>query len=562
MKRVVIVFIFAFMGIATAVLAYWNLADWYIISQTENKTDFWTADNNPQLCDYDMNENDECQVFWFINSSKVHGKYNISVLFNSTIESVVVNRTENITVTIYEKGDNGMISNDTSCDSCSFVVNGSNPYGHGNMSENDNFVIVWNVTAQNPVNTTWDMFVNFTSGYKSVIPNATEIIKARIVNYEWRDTTGYINESWNCRKMVNITNGTGGTGIIEIKSFDVWDSSCLIMNCSKEIRVSEIFNNGSNQHVQFLNVSNEEVETSGNFVHCRLADIQFNATLTAGQTKSFFVYYSNPLIEIDYINPTGPTVFSEYFYNLNSTGVESVWLDFFDSNINFWIANASDDLLDGNTSFRREGNMSFNSLKYGYNPRVQVNELYDIFINSIPTIDIYFYSGHGVIINESYGYKNQTLFYINTHESGPFNIVTSDNITAINQPLKAKFVYIDACNSGDDDTTKICLDNWLSKAFTERGVKCYLGFQGTHTTENINDCGGKGSDTYVNYTEQFNRCFWGNITEGYTIRGSVYNATKCVRDYYSKNCEDQDCVHATLVNSTIGGCDIILIGGG
>jgi hypothetical protein len=117
-----------------------------------------------------------------------------------------------------------------------------------------------------------------------------------------------------------------------------------------------------------------------------------------------------------------------------------------------------------------------------------------------------------------------------------------------------KFAMLISCFGGDNDTSLLTcpLQNWMSKAFVEKGADCFLGFLGENTTTNCySGCTSCWiySDLRTYYVDQFNTCFWGYINSGLTIRQAAINSREC-------QTVDQNFI---LINSTENGCDIPLI---
>jgi len=546
-----LMFIYIIMLIfATVAIAYrvGTEGEWVVIPTNNTTAPFWTPNSSWQSCDY-MDEGESCIMEWVVHASGF-GSYQLKV--NVTSSDAAVNSTaDNITVTIYHKGNNSNVIPTADCVGCSFYTNQSNPIQLPFMDAGSSNITEWNITAKGPINSEWTIFARF--DYNSTTsPKQTENITVRMVKYKWRDITGYINESWNCRKMINVTSNVSNNGIVEVREFEPANASlsndaCRIMNCSKEFRVSEILTNGSHQHIPY-----EPFGTNPDHLYysCRRATVKFNTSLTANEAKSFFVYYNNPLIEIDYSSPNGSTIFNDSYNNINKSDFEKVWYGFFNSHADFvWedINNTANERLGANkttTSLRQK--------QFGYKPQTQVNRLHNDFMNRITDDVVYWFWGHGGIVNQTQGYANQTFFAINTAYSPPYRVL-SDNITNLNRNSSAKFVMIIACFSGDNSTTKTCLTNWLSEAFKNKGADCYLGFFGRGVNDNPNCCNsGDCSDLYGE-VKYFNNCFWGNITIGKTIKDAKNFADVCARD-----AQGNSQTNPILINSTIGGCDAYL----
>ncbi len=128
-----------------------------------------------------------------------------------------------------------------SCTGCAFkIIAGTgidtrNPLVIGNLTNNGT-VVSWNVSALDPINSTWDLFVAY--NYTSTIGTGknTNITKVRVVDYPWWNT------SFQCRQVINVTPNTGtpGSGKIIINNFQPDTISCRVYDCDKEIRIINI----------------------------------------------------------------------------------------------------------------------------------------------------------------------------------------------------------------------------------------------------------------------------------------------------------------------------------
>jgi hypothetical protein len=76
-----------------------------------------------------------------------------------------------------------------SCTGCAFNTSGANPKAIGELNNNDTAIVQWNITAGGPQNSSWDLFVHF--DYPSSVEREkdTKIVKARIVDYPWWNTS-------------------------------------------------------------------------------------------------------------------------------------------------------------------------------------------------------------------------------------------------------------------------------------------------------------------------------------------------------------------------------------
>ncbi len=103
---------------------------------------------------------------------------------------------------------------------------------------------------------------------------------------------------------------------------------------------------------------------------------------------------------------------------------------------------------------------------------------------------------------------------------------------------------------GDNSTTLSgCpLNNWLSKAFTEKGAECYLEFLGENITSSCTNCN-CNSDVFHHHSENFVTCFWANITAGRSIRNATLAADDC----------DSPEMNPRLVERYPGACNQTLI---
>jgi hypothetical protein len=547
MKWSLIIVILLLAGIVIA--AKTNSGGWFIITSTSEN--FTTNDPVNQYCNLAVNES--CIMSWTINSTGPGGLYELKSIFNWSEPNVTFENTElYFNVSIFDKGENGVIPN-YSCAYCSFqVTNGTNtttenPTVLGNMNRSS-IIAAWNITATGHVNTTWEVFgiINYNSSNGN--QTVTEAKKVRIVDYPWWNT------SWNCRRMINVTQNTGtiGDGIIEIDDFqpvydNVTDDFCRVINCTKDLKITEIDENGF-QHNLVLSVLDEEYSNALQAEYCNKTTLKFMSTMNAGEEKQYFVYFGNPVAEGSsyYFDPDIRSISNNTFSSLIKYDTERVWNLYFDSHIDFsW--NYSTDGVSYNS--RNSSNITKKYLQQlGYNTQVQVNRIGTDFLERIDNDEIYWIFVHGGVHNMFGGY-NQTQLSIK--KSTPYDFLLSDDINATHSD-KLKFVMALSCFGGDNSTTLIncTLNNWPSKAFIEKGADCYLSFLGVNiTTVCPTDCNSCEGDTYTPDIDHFNECFWGNISTGRTIKQSAQNATVC---------QSED-MHYILVNSTIDGCDKVLI---
>ncbi len=216
--------------------------------------------------------------------------------------------------------------------------------------------------------------------------------------------------------------------------------------------------------------------------------------------------------------------------------------------MDFWYTNSSQP-GDGSINFSQSANITKSVLvSLNFSPQVNINRNYSYFLHRLPYDKIYWFDGHGGIIVNSY---NETFYAIssqNIENTAVFSHII--NSSSLEKNLTAKLVMITACDSGDNATSfSGCpLQKWLSKAFTDYGAQCYLGFLGTNAQESCSDCYHCGGDLPIDAATTFNQCFWGKISEGKSILVSM------------TDCNNEN-VHAILVNKTISSCNKTLVGG-
>jgi hypothetical protein len=402
----------------------------------------------------------------------------------------------------------------------------------------DSQILSWNVSANGPANTTWDIFGHFDYTSSAGSNVNTNISKVRIAEYPWWNT------SFNCRRMVNITQNTNnsGDGIVEITNFEIDDLHCRVINCSKEILVTEILQNNSQEEKRYLSVLNYPGFGS-DISYCNNPKIQFNTTLGINQSKLIFVYYSSPLSEKNYIDLDVNQQNISIQDNTQNYTPENIWKYYYDNSLDFEFVNTTDpiSLYDLNdTKLTNEILKSMNHKNQVSANRVKENLLDNIVLNKI-----YWFEGHGAADNFS-GF-NQIYFKFSPF-LGTNNKLFSSNISNLSTNLSSKFIMILACNSGDNSTTlsECPLQNWMSKAFVEKGADCYLGFLGEDIISTCADCNCKPGDLYPEETTIFNNCFWGNISSGNTILKSKINC-------------DNNIVNAVLVEKTLNSYNVTLM---
>ncbi len=551
MKVLQIIFV-ALLSAVAVTIAYKSGGNWFVMGSTT--ANFSTADPSTQSCS-SLTENQSCIITWTVNATGGPGSYELFINFSNSSLNKYFNGT------IFDKGNNSNVIPNYSCTGCAFkIVPGTNtdmrnPLTIGNLTNNGT-IIAWNVSASGPINSTWDLFAIVTYNSTTGTQKDTNITKIRVVDYPWWNT------SWNCRQLINVTQNTGssGTGVVEINSisFDTTAGSCGLINCTKQIRVTEVLPDKSQIYVLYLLV-NETQYIILDPKYCDFPNIKFNATLSSSQTKQFFIYYNNPIIvEDDYLKPnlSSPVIASYSYSDLVKQPQEKSWDLFYDSHIDIWWTNASDQQCDpicpsGSHRFRDNGNDTFLVLKgLNYNPQTYANRDASNILQKLPSDLVYTFYGHGSLFKDTdIGSSGLNQTSINP-SYGRF--LFSSNISNLTQSLSAKLV-ISISSFGGDNSTSLngCpLNNWLSKAFTEKGADCYLGFLGSNVSTLCTNCNcGGDSDVYHHDTRTFMQCFLGNITQGDTIRQAINDA---------KSCSVPD-VNPILVNSTPTGCDIPLI---
>ena len=410
----------------------------------------------------------------------------------------------------------------------------------------------WNVSAQGALNTTWDILAQIDYASTTGAQKLTNSTKVRIVEYPWWNT------SFNCRRLINITQNTAnnGSGIVEIRGFNLSAGvSCDVFNCTREIRITEVTASNSQIYMPYILIENiTMLNSTDNYTYCSKTNIKFNTTLETGQTKQFFVYYNSPLAEADYssINQTHSNVSQQDFTDQYPT--ENVWDGFYDSHLDSWW-NVSTDLVSKNA--RNSTNITKKYMQnMSYMPQIYANRREAQFSNRIHLDNIYWIFTHGFIY-QTPAY-NETTFTIRV--SNPLETILADEVSNLSNNLSAKLVMVIASFAGDNSTTltNCPLGNWPSKAFTQKGAGCYLSFLGRNTTTVCStDCSSCISDTFTPDVDQFNECFWGNISAGLPIRNATDLADNC-----AKNCgplQDQSCTNPILVENYAGACNITLI---
>ncbi len=529
MKVLQIIFI-ALLSVAAVAIAYKSGGNWFVIgSATAN---FSTADPSTQSCS-SLTENQSCIITWTVNASGGPGSYELFINFSNSSLNKYFNGT------IFDKGNNSNVIPNYSCTGCAFkIVPGTNtdmrnPLQIGNLTNNGT-VVSWNVSALGPVNSTWDLFTRFTYSSTTGTQKDTNITKIRVVDYPWWNT------SWNCRQLINVTQNTGnsGNGVVEISNF-VSSNKCEMINCSKEIRITEILSDKSQEWKTNTSIQNETYINYYNAsTKCSGATIKFNANLNAGQTKQFFVYYNNPITEIDYFGISGNTISNQSYTQIYPT--EFVWDLFFDSHVD----TAWNSTLDGvSVNSRNQSNLTTSKLReLGYNPQRYANRENPKVLGTLKNDKIYWFFSHGSILGP--GNFNETVYSISTY---PPDTVYSHDISNISGTIPAKFVMMISSFGGDNGTSLIgCpLQNWLSKAFVDKGTDCFLAFRGTNENTTCTSCN-CGSDVTTPAVDGFNDCFWRNITAGKTIRSAFEEA--------NNNCDSPE-MNPILIEEYSGACD-------
>ncbi len=495
------------------------------------------------------------------------GRFPVRVVFNSTNANVSSNATGDWNVTIWDKGNESTarIPHENECgdgSGCSFTIpnDQDNPVDCGNMNIGgncDETKLNWTVTAKGPLNSEWDIYVNFTydSTFKENNTKQNQPIRVRIVEHPWFEEY----KAWNCRMQFNITNSTGGNGTVFVDTLyfttlglsqEDSDDICRMTNCTKEIRLTELVS-GSQQRVDFLNVTRDLYAQKGtNFTFCALADFEFNTTLQANVTKTFFVYYNNPLAEINNTAPTGPDIHEEIIVD-NPSLNETVWDEYFDSHIDFWWENASDPYPYGSPETRNASNITKNVTEFlGYSPQVHANRLRSDTLEGLRSDRIYQIFTHGgIVIMED---RNQT-YWTNAYNRVEQDHIFADNISDLTFDIPATLVITSSSHGADTNTslTGCPLQNWLTKALTDKGARCVIAFRGVNmTTDCPGGCGGCDSDVSIESAYRFNECFWDQILQGKTIEVARSFAND------TENCDKRHEINAVLVNTS--SCDITL----
>ena len=416
----------------------------------------------------------------------------------------------------------------------------------------------WNVSAQGALNTTWDILGQIDYASATGAQKLTNSKKVRIVEYPWWNT------SFNCRRLINVTQNTAnnGSGIVEVRGFEPvgqnirsTEDTCRILNCSNEIRITEALPDKTQQYVPFLRVDNEQYITLvGRYQYCENSTVKFNSTLNTNETKHYFVYFNSPIAQKDYsdINSSQLTISNNSYPSVSVKNFENVWDWFYNAHIDIWWTNSSDQscpasCAKGSLTFQGDArNASSNLSKLNYSAQIYANRNSSSFFSRLPYDDVYVFYGHGGVDNSTI---NQTYIEITTY--GLPTSITSNDISSLNQTISTKLVMSISSLGGDNSTTLInCpLNNWISKAFTEKGAGCYLGFLGINITSTCGVGCNCTSDVYFDDTRDFNNCFWGNISTGATIKEAGDNATLCALDN----------PQYILINKSVDSCKIKLL---
>ncbi len=369
------------------------------------------------------------------------------------------------------------------------------------------------------------------------------------VSYAWWD------RAWGKRRMVNVTN-VNGTDI----PFAVNMSFGLdVLNCTREVRVvkynwlggessptntlvdSQVYN-----ETYYSGVPNNNNRTT--LTYCNSAYISWKNT-ASNDNLTHFIYYSNPIVE------KSESRMKPFFYYVSGIE-EAISSIFFDSHTDLWWNYTAEEL---SSRIRDSANITYNYLiNLNYKTQARGNPSKTDILSKMPNDKIYWFYGHGGIIYPV-GY-NETAILRDAYYADDSDIVTATNInSSLSQFSNMKLAMVIASFAGDNSTTLqgCILNNWLSNAFKSKGADCYIAFLGFDPISQCNDCN-CGSDVQSPYVDRFNKCFWSNITSGYTINESAINATKCTK---GSSCSDpNDCVHATLVERYTGACNQKLMG--
>lgn len=555
-----IVIIMAVAALSITAIAFQSGGSWLRIVNSTNDP-FWTADQQLQSCGALNSTSGTCTVQWLVNATGF-GKYNLSVRVYSTDLTDLGYAFPYFNMTIFDKGNNSASIPNYSCTGCAFqIINGTgtdtrNPLTIGELNNNGT-TIMWNISALGPMNSTWDLLINATYSSSTGTNKKSNITKVRIVDYPWWNT------SWNCRRLINVTQNTAnsGAGVVEVRNFQpvelYTDDSCRAINCTKELRVTEILSNNNQQFISNISIDQETTTNYKSSTFCNEVRLRFNTTLATNQTKQFFVYFDNPVTTVDYsqIDASQNTISNNSYLNMQKFDEERIWDLFYDSHVNlYWegIGDSKSIIDKDNASLVKrvlEGK--------GYKPQNLVNRRDIRVTDRLPFDNVFWYAGHGGIFNNSNGIYNT---FEGHFLSQAYLRVTPNNISNISQNLNTKLVMIKVSFGGDNSTTLTgcSLTSWLSKAFVDKGADCYLSFLGNN---NITDCTGNcdincPSDSIASQTGAFNDCFWRNISVGATIRNATFEADKC-----AKTCGNgtQSCTNPILVERYSGACDQILI---
>ncbi len=573
-----LVAIVVFMGLAGIAYAYTqNLGNWAVIP-TSISLPFWTSSSNPQSCGW-LNNASSCPTkTWNVTASGTRGIYQIMVNFTSDNTNVSWKNTSYINVTIYEKGDSGVIlreNTSVNCPGCAFTIPASdyNPYSCGWL-DNSSCGKSWNVTAKGPYGSEWGVYANFTANSTNVYTTGVQTAsnKVRIVNYLWWENGTFDSaKQFNCRQPVNVTQnaGSGGNGIVYIRNFHSNMTAtytkpspeCRIYNCSKEIRVAEVFANGSQSLIANMTINNTQYQlyntgyidpSTGNYVYntyCDSTDILLQNSLTANQSKNFMVYFRNPTAEVDYSSPSQglSAIADSDFSQIRQGGVEYVWQPFFASHVDFQWNNQSDE----STTFRQESLDSYGNLtSLGYRPQVQADRPISgfpksDFVTQIPLDTVYNFDGHGKVNYTSSPCKNGFIIDIPDFD----DTVYPDTVRSVQQNLNSiRLAIVASSFSGDNSSTRTGLNDPLYKAFVDKGTQCYIGFQGSATPSDPGACNNTYGDVRIGAMKAWYRCFWSNITIGLPINTSNSEGNRCaVLDVYGP-------AGGIGLNGSVGGC--------
>ncbi len=555
-------------------LAYFQ-DGWESIGTDPSSTPF-RVDTNPKNCGW-MEDGDPCTFSWTVDTT-ARGKYPVRVEFYSDFADVQTNATDAENVTVFLKGEDetGRIPREIECTNgggCAFTIpDGSvNPVECGTLSDGSSCPassVNWTVTAHGPEGVEWDIYVNFTYNSTAYLypENVTAKRKVRVVEHKWWNT------SWNCRRKISFFPNETTTGLIVIRGFKPVDLEsvsqvpCMPMNCTKELRVTEVLDDGSQSLTENLTVENPTHVRYSEYTYCKDATIKFNSSITSGKEKTLFVYYKSGLAEDDY-NRTSSGISEAYnrsFSDVNKTSFERSWYAYYDAHVDFWWQNSTDGNETGDgccnpggsSTFRNNSERASDALRNrSYFPQVDWNRGEDDTQRNLENTTVFVFYGHGSIQNDS-GTANETLLKV----SGGAN--TGDLLSTVIDDLplsKIKFVYSISSFGADNGTSMGCLSNpgstWLSKAFTEAGADCYLGFFGNDYNEN-QFCDNDDSDVLYGQTEQFGICFWDEIKKGETITDAKSVGDDCISTCGSG--KNESCTNPNLVERVAGSCDITL----